>query len=165
MHNRLRLKIRGVVQQGRRFKFLESRYALREIECAIGYDCRMLEDGRKAVFRHTAVHKRSRRSILERRDLMLVIGASYVSSSAIASSLRISSESAYNVVEDRRTALMKTAFPYLGIDEKDEKDEWENDTSVYDKCFDELDAMEEEGKEAAGESGNGSSVVGHDEGK
>jgi len=118
---------------------LESRYALRETEGAIGYDCRLLSDGRRALFRHTALHARSRREFLERRDTMLVLTASMVSNASLLSNPRLDPKLAADIVSDIRSSLLRTAFPYLSMGDDENK---EHSRDTYDEYFDELDAIE-----------------------
>jgi hypothetical protein len=117
---------------------LESRYALRELEGAIGYDCRRLEDGRRALFRHTLVHRIARRSFLERRDMMAVMGLSYSSLSSFAANPRLEIDASREVVGGARKALLEIAFPYLDFGD-DKKPKTYEDYSEY---FDELDEIE-----------------------
>lgn len=117
-----------------------SRYALRETEGAIGLDCRRLMDGRAAVFRHTPIHKRSRRDFLERRDTMSVLVSSMTATASICSRPGISLDSAVGMVNGIRTSLIKTVFPYLDVDDSSANAKEED----YDAYFDELDRIEEE---------------------
>ena len=114
-----------------------SRYALREIEGAIGYDCRRLDDGRRALFRHTFIHNRVRRDFRERRDVMMVLAASYLANSAFASRPDIGLDNAMDVIRESKSALLRSAFPHLRIDEP--KPESSED---FDRYFDELDEIE-----------------------
>lgn len=115
-----------------------SRYALRELEGAIGYDCRRLEDGRRAVFRHTAIHKKARQAFFERRDLLRVLVASYASTASFAANPRFDTDVSIDVVKGGRSDLVKAAFPYLKTKEDDATKSYD-DYSAY---FDELDAIE-----------------------
>ena len=122
---------------------MESRYALREAQCAIGYDCRRLDDGRRAVFRHTKLHKLSRQYCLELEDIKSIMSSSVISSAAISSHGRIDISSAINNVIDCRKKLISISFPYLDIEG--------NKTSVedgdYDKYFEKLDEMKKHREE------------------
>ena len=123
-----------------------SRYALRETEGAIGLDCRRLHDGRVAMFRHTRIHRRTRRDFLERRDTMSILAATMLSTASIGSRPGIELRSVYESVNGTRMSLVKTMFPYLDMGEEPHA----NDASVddYDVYFDELDRIEEEERKA-----------------
>ena len=122
---------------------MESRYALREIQGAIGRDCRKLEDGRRAVFRHTHLHKAARRYILERADLITVMYSSVISASAVASHHRIDVKSALDRIIESRRELINVAFPYFDLDKKQE----DVSNEEYDKYFDMLEKIEKEKEE------------------
>lgn len=107
------------------------------MEGAIGYDCRRLEDGRRAYFSHTTLHRRLKRAFFERRDAMFLIHASFISTASMGSNPRLDFKSSYDIVEGSRRSLLKMAFPYLKIEETPNKPE------NYDAYFDELDAIEE----------------------
>ena len=111
---------------------------MRELEGAIGYDCRFLNDGRRAVFRHTALHKRSRRAFFERRDAMLLLHSSFVSNASLGANPRLDLKDSSEMVDKCRRSFIKMAFPYLEIDEKP------SEPKDYDAYFDELDAIEAE---------------------
>lgn len=113
---------------------------MREIEGAIGFDTRVMEDGRTAVFRHTALHKGAKWHFFERRDAMRILEATYVSISA-----RLASKESVKALRDRLVAM---AFPYIGSDGAGSND---SDMSQYDKYFDELDRMEAERKAKTGD--------------
>lgn len=113
-----------------------SRYALREVEVAIGYDCRRLDGGRRALFRHTGLHKRARRNVLERRDLILALSSSYMATSSLASNPRMDVGSSIDVLQDKREALIQSLFPYFKTDRREKSYE------DYDKYFDELDELD-----------------------
>ena len=117
---------------------MESRYALREIEGAIGYDCRRLEDGRRALFRHTLVHRMARRAFFERRDMMAVMGLSYSALSSFAANPRLDIDASRDVVGGARKSILEIVFPYLDFGD-DKKPKTYEDYSEY---FDELDAIE-----------------------
>ena len=129
---------------------MESRYALREFEGAIGYDCRLLEDGRKAVFRHTWIHRRCRRYILERRDLISVMQCGIMSSASILSHGKIDVDSAIESIDGRRRSMLKIAFPYIRFDGDRGKE------VDYDQYFDELDEIEASKKACAADSAKSS---------
>lgn len=124
---------------------MASRYALREAEGAIGYDCRRLEDGRRALFRHTAVHRRARRDVLERRDLSAVLGATYVAAAARAANPRLDVDRASDAVADVRESFVRAAFPYLRQEPRRPRG-----YDDYGEYFDELDAIESAGAGGAG---------------
>ena len=126
---------------------MESRYALREIEGAIGLDCRRLRDGRVAVFRHTHIHRRTRREFLERRDIMSVLLAGMMSTASIGSRAGIPLSSAYEAVNGVRSSLIRTAFPYVDMDGDQQPREVATDD--YDVYFDELDRIDEEGRKSS----------------
>lgn len=109
---------------------------MREIEGAIGYDSRLLEDGRRAIFRHTALHRRSRRDFFERKDLMLLLHSSFISNASIGANPRIGLKDAFDMSEQCRRSFVKVAFPYLDIDDSPSVPE------DYDMYFDELDEIE-----------------------
>lgn len=117
-----------------------SRYALREVEGAIGYDCRRLADGRRAVFRHTALHKAARHSILDRKDELSATIASYVAISSLASNPRFEIDAAKDAVKESWSSIVKVAFPYVEARKETGPKSYE-DYSAY---FDELDAIEAE---------------------
>lgn len=129
---------------------MESRYALREFEGAIGYDCRLLEDGRKAVFWHTWIHRRCRRDILERRDLISVMQCGIMSSASILSHGKIDVDSAIESIDERRRFMLRIAFPYVRFGGDAGKD------VDYDRYFDELDEIEASKKASAAHSAEAS---------
>jgi hypothetical protein len=110
---------------------LETRYALRELESAIGYDCRRLEDGRAAVFRHTGLHRRLRRDFYERRDAVAYYHTAFVAFAAGSAG----KPERLAEAEETRQSLMRTMFPYLHF--KQEKTRQE----TFDDLFDELDEI------------------------
>ena len=119
---------------------------MREFEGAIGYDCRRLEDGRRALFRHTYVHKRTKRDVIERRDAICMLQASLMSSAGISSHYRIDVDLAFDVISDIRSKLFYLTFPYDGYRATPHK------SDEYDEYFDELDrldALRKEQKAAA----------------
>lgn len=120
-----------------------SRYALREVEASIGYDCRRLDGGRRASFRHTFLHKRSRRDLLERRDLLRVLGSSYVAMAALSADPRMDLDASLEAIGDVRESLLKSAFPYMKAKAKPKKYE------DYSEYFDELDELERMEKKEA----------------
>lgn len=123
-----------------------SRYALREVEVAIGYDCRRLDDGRRAFFRHTALHRRSRRDVLERRDLILALSSTYMATSSLASNPKMDVDSSIDVLADKRNELVQFLFPYFKAEKKEKTYE------DYGKYFDELDEIERQaGREGPSE--------------
>lgn len=119
---------------------MESRYALRELEGVIGLDLRRLEDGRRAVFRHTPLHRRTKRDFFERRDAMAVLSASLMAYAALGNRMEVTWQSCRDTVDEERRMLSEMAFPYLGSSEKSAKDDG---AGKYDEYFDELDAIEE----------------------
>lgn len=106
---------------------MESRYALRELESVIGYDCRRLEDGRKAVFRHTGLHRRARRDYYERLDMKAAMQANLFAFGTRSMSLA--------TVEERRMDLLGVLFPYISFEAPKVQVE------SIDDLFDELDAI------------------------
>jgi len=126
---------------------LESRYALREIEGAIGRDCRRLEDGRRALFRHTLFHRIARNDFRERRDEISVLSASYIATACMASNPKIGIGRAVEIVSEMRRDLVRSVFPYIDLEEAD-KDIEDSDKPKsyedYSEYFDELDRIEEE---------------------
>ena len=98
------------------------------------------------MFRHTGIHRRSRRSFFERRDTMLLLQSAFVSNASMGSNPRLDIKESLGIVEDSRRSFIKIAFPYLRIDDgpKEPKD--------YDEYFDELDAIEAQ-KEAEKKAG------------
>ena len=139
---------------------MESRYALRELEGAIGYDCRRLEDGRPAVFRHTSLHKRARRDYFELQDVKTAMRCSFVAAAARGARPTIGSEASASMAEEGRIALLKVLFPYNTFDKAPEVKE-----QSFDELFDELDMISENLKrkqqndeKAAADSGNGDQV-------
>lgn len=116
---------------------MESRYALRGLQGAIGNDCRRLEDGRKAVFRHTVLHKRARIDYYERRDAMLVLHASFMSVASLGSHARVDLEKAAEIVDEDRRMFIQVAFPYVHVEHKKTMSEEEENEML----FDEYEAM------------------------
>lgn len=131
------------MQKGGRLKFLDSRYALREVEVAIGYDCRRLDDGRRAVFRHTPIHTRARMDFLDRRDLSDVAKSSYLAIAALASNPRMDAGVSQNVIQSARESCLRTLFPYVKLEAKNKMNKYED----YEEYFDELDRIEKEKNE------------------
>ena len=140
------------MQQGGRRKFLESRYALRELEGAIGLDGRTLPDGRRAVFRHTMLHRRIRRDFLERRDLMHFLSMSMLATAAQSSARGINARAAMESMSSDRTSLMRIMFPYL---KSDAEDETSDEQRQYDQYFDELDRIAECNADVRGKDNGG----------
>lgn len=107
------------------------------------------------MFRHTGIHRRSRRSLFERRDAMLLLQSAFVSNASMGSNPRLNIKESLGIVEDSRRSFIKIAFPYLRIDDglKEPKD--------YDEYFDELDAIEAQ-KEAK-KKADGSAARGNQE--
>ena len=145
---------------------MASRYALRELEGAIGYDCRRLRDGRPALFMHTFLHRRARRDFFERRDLVDYLRMSYMSMSCISSNPRISIDEAIDVVAERRSSFMKAIFPYIDIDVNAGKKPKEMKYEDYSEYFDELDRLEamNMGAEGSSSDSGGSEDVSEDGG-
>lgn len=123
---------------------MESRYALREIEGAIGYDCRTLEDGRRASFRHTLFHRKARRDFFERRDLVMVMQSTYLAMASLSANMRVDLDAARSIAASNRRALVRAAFPYM----PEEKSEIIDKDTGYDEYFDELDEIIAKEKEA-----------------
>lgn len=115
------------------------------MEGAIGYDCRRLEDGRRAIFRHTIVHKMARRAFFERRDMIAVMGLSYSALSSFAANPRLEIDSSREIVGGSRNTLLEIAFPYFDFGIQDKPKTYE-DYSAY---FDELDEIEASRKSAS----------------
>lgn len=111
---------------------MESRYALRELEGAIGYDCRCLPDGRRAIFRHTGLHRSLRREFFERRDLMAAMQSSFVAAAAAGAGRR----AAFDIVEAKRRDMLQVMFPYIHFDAPAPVR-----TESIDDLFDELDSI------------------------
>ena len=88
------------------------------------------------MFRHTGLHKRARRDVLERRDLILALSSSYMATSSLASNPRMDVGSSIDVIQDKREALIQSLFPYFKADRREKSYE------DYDKYFDELDELE-----------------------
>lgn len=88
------------------------------------------------MFRHTGIHRRSRRNLFERRDAMLLLQSAFVSNASMGSNPRLDIKESLGIVEESRRSFIKIAFPYLRIDDgpQEHKD--------YDEYFDELDAIE-----------------------
>ena len=131
---------------------MESRYALREIEGAIGYDCRTLEDGRRASFRHTLIHRKARREFFERRDLVMVMQSTYLAMASLSANMRVDLDAARSIAASNRRALVRAAFPYMPEEKKEEVPK----EQMYDAYFDELDdiiAREKESAEGDGDVG------------
>lgn len=133
---------------------MESRYALRELECAIGYDCRFLADGRKAVFRHTSLHKRARRDFYARRDVLMVLQATLLSAASLGSHPRANLKTAADLVIESRKNLIHIAFPYL------ENEPVKPQKEDYDAYFDELEAYLASKKKTPDKVGESSDAVG-----
>lgn len=119
---------------------MESRYALREIEGAIGRDCGRLEDGRRASFRHTFLHRKSRMDFLERRDEIAFLSTSLAATASLASNPRVDVDRAVELVADSRRALFRSVFPYADA----AREERPKDYDDYSEYFDELDRIEKE---------------------
>lgn len=126
---------------------MESRYALREIEGAIGYDCRTLEDGRRASFRHTLVHRKARREFFERRDIVMVMQSTYLAMASMSANMRVDLDAARSVAASNRRALVRATFPYICMPEEKQDDAPKE--QMYDEYFDELDEIIAREKEAA----------------
>ena len=88
------------------------------------------------MFRHTFLHKRARRDLLERRDLLRVLGSSYMAMSSMSSDPRMDLDAAMEAVGDIRESLLRSAFPYMSLKEKPKTYE------DYSEYFDELDELE-----------------------
>lgn len=128
---------------------MESRYALREVQGAIGHDTRLLPDGRRADFRHTALHRALRRGYFELRDAMFVLHASLISASSLGSHARVDLAKAAEIVANDRRMFVKIAFPYADMSAASSEPTEQN----YDTLMDELDAyIAKEKAELAGKS-------------
>ena len=88
------------------------------------------------MFRHTGLHKRARRDILERRDLILALSSSYMATSSLASNPRMDVDSSIDVLQDKREVLIKSLFPYFKADRSEKSYE------DYNQYFDELDELD-----------------------
>lgn len=144
---------------------MASRYALRELEGAIGLDCRTLRDGRKAEFLHTALYKRAKREFFERRDSIEYLRMSYMSVSCISANLRMDLDRMLDSVSRNRVALLSAMFPYVEFD-ADQENQKDGGGDVryedYEKYFDELDELEKSGygrQTENGETENGVDMV------
>lgn len=113
---------------------------MRTLECAIGYDSRTLPDGRRALFRHTALHMRAKMGFFERRDLITVMVASLQSFSSQSSNPRMEINSGMKIVRDKREALFDVVFPYSSKGQNAHEAE-SGSAPSYDELFDELDAI------------------------
>ena len=100
------------------------------------------------MFRHTFLHRAVRRSFRDRRDMINVLGMSYVAMSGFASNMKLNVDSSIQVVGDARLTLLKTAFPYLNFETESKEKSYED----YSEYFDELDAIE--AAKAAGSVGD-----------
>lgn len=118
---------------------MESRYALRELEGAIGSGPPSHSGQRVVKFAHTYLHRRAKRDLFERRDIMAFMMASYVAKSAFASSRYVDFDDAIATLGSLRDSVIKMAFPYVAIKEKKRDPERYDDYKEY---FDELDAIE-----------------------
>lgn len=128
---------------------------------AIGYDCRRLEDGRIASFRHTGLHRRARRDFFERCDLMSFLKITLSAASSISSNPRLEFSTSMDIVQDNRMSLLKTAFPYMDLDGVEKP----NENVDYDALFDELDEIASEDETASEEGSHEASPVGEGDGK
>lgn len=113
---------------------------MRTLECAIGYDSRTLPDGRRALFRHTALHMRAKTDFFERRDMITVMVASLLSFSSQSSNPRMEINSGMKIVHDKRESLFDVVFPYSSKGQNAHEAEAGSAPS-YDELFDELDAI------------------------
>lgn len=130
---------------------------MRELEGAIGYDCRRLEDGRKAVFRHTWIHRKARREILERRDLIAVLQTSLCSVSALSSHYRLKIDSVVDFIEKRRIDMVRAVFPYVRVEDSKPSESTIKGQTI-DELFDELDeiiANDKKNEQGTSENGAG----------
>ena len=110
-------------------------------------DTRHLEDGRRAIFRHSRVLKRAKHDFFERKEAMMIVQSSMLSASALGASMRLDIKSAMEVVEKRRNRLLKAAFPYLEIDSAPPR---KNDSDKYFDMLDRLKAEREKKKPSDG---------------
>lgn len=107
------------------------------------------------MFRHTGIHRRSKRNLFERRDAMLLLQSAFVSNASIGSNPRLDIKEVLDIVEDSRRSFIKIAFPYLRIYDSPQE------PKDYDEYFDELDAIEAQ-KEAK-KKADGSAAIGNPE--
>ena len=143
---------------------MESRYALRELEGVIGRDSGRLDDGRRALFRHTAFHRRLKRDFFERRDAIDVARVSFLSVSAMFSNPRVSLRDASDAIGDLRMKMLRTVFPYMDFKDVPKR----VDEDDLDRYFDELEEIEAKKKAEASKSEESSEAapkVGGGEGK
>ena len=125
---------------------MESRYALREIECAIGRADVSAYGSRRMVFRHTPIHNRLRRDFMERKDAIVVLQASMISMACLGSNPRVDPSYASKLVLEKKNLLSNVVFPYFKIEEQSTTSaSSEQDLDAY---FDELDDIVKR-KEAA----------------
>lgn len=82
-----------------------------------------------------------RRHLLERRDTIAILTASYLSLSAAASNPKMDVDASIDIVRDARQTLVESAFPYFS-DKREEKQDDENPDEKYAAYFDELDELE-----------------------
>lgn len=138
------------MQEGRGRKFLESRYALRELQGAIGYDCRRLHDGRAAEFRHTFIHRRIRRDFFERQDAITAINAALMAVSSLGSHVRVDICEASNIANSSRSLLMKAIFPYVDFAETKPVESEKIDVKAIMKELREINARNKKKAESGG---------------
>lgn len=125
---------------------MESRYALRSLECAIGYDSRRLHDGRRAIFRHTPIHMRFRMDFMERRDMILLMQTSSICMAMLGANPAIDASRAADSAEAIRTSLFSQTLPYMRTERRNVSQE-----DAIEEGFDELDRiLEMQDKEASG---------------
>lgn len=148
------------MQEGRGRKFLESRYTLRELQGAIGYDCRRLHDGRLAEFRHTFIHRRIRRDFFDRQDAITVINASLMAISSLGSHYRIDITEAADMANASRSSLVKSAFPYMDFKEPEPVKSDKIDVEAIMKELREINARNKKKAESGG--GDEDGPVGHE---
>ena len=79
----------------------------------------------------------ARRSFLERRDSLVILGHSYVSMATLASNPRFDIDASSEIVGDARMSFIKSAFPYFDFKQESKPKTYED----YSEYFDELDAF------------------------
>ena len=95
-----------------------------------------------------------RRHLLERRDTIAILTASYLSLSAVASNPKMNVDASIDVVRDARRTLLESAFPYFA-ENRVEKQEEEDPDEKYAAYFDELDELERQQNQSAVRSEDG----------
>ena len=81
---------------------------------------------------------------------MSVLQASLVAVAAIGSNPRLDIDSSYDIVNESKLSLVRMAFPYI---REDKSEKQMSKAEIYDKYFDELDAIEEKEKNERKEDG------------